>query len=113
MSKLGRIFTAGVSNDISVALDDVVKSGIADPVGTSAYQVQGLAVDAAKPNLQVFDFSASLDANATAQASIVAASAQIAPFDAGDPLTAPAGSSYAQLVIAGNLSGSAGGTLPR
>ena len=52
MSKLGQIFTAGVSNDIAVLVDDVANSGILDPVGTSAFQLQGLAVDAAKPNLQ-------------------------------------------------------------
>ncbi|HKS21238.1 MAG TPA: hypothetical protein VJZ76_00455 [Thermoanaerobaculia bacterium] len=111
MTKLGQIFTAGVSNDITVALDGVADSKILDPVGTSAYQVPGLSVDAAKPNLQVFDLTASLDASSTAQASINAASAEIAPFDASEPLTAPQGSSYAQLVIDGNLSGSFGGTL--
>ena len=111
MSKLGQIFTEGVSNDISVAFDDAVNSGIQDPVGTSAYAVQGLAVNAAKPDLSVFDLTASLDAKATAQASIDAPSAEISPFDPSEPLTAPAGSSYAQLVVAGDLSGSAGGTL--
>src|ERR1043166_336261 len=111
MSKLGQIFTAGVSNDIAVALDDVANSGILDPVGTSAFPVQGLAVDAAKPNLQVFDLTANLDANSTAQASINASSAEIAPFDPAEPLTAPQGSSYAQLVIDGNLSGSSGGAV--
>ncbi|HYU26059.1 MAG TPA: hypothetical protein VEO74_12695 [Thermoanaerobaculia bacterium] len=70
MSKLGQIFTAGVSNDIAVLVDDVANSGVLDPVGTSAYQVRGLAVDAAKPNLQLFDLTANLDASATAQASI-------------------------------------------
>src|ERR1051325_3258008 len=111
MSKLGQIFTTGVSNDIAVAFDDAANSGILDPVGTSAYQVQGLAVDAAKPNLQVFDLTANLDAGSTAQASINAASAEIAPFDAAEALTAPQGSSYAQLVIDGNLSGSIGGAI--
>src|ERR1051325_894330 len=111
MSELGQIFTAGVSNDIKVAFDDVANGGILDPVGTSAYQVQGLAVNAARPNLQVFDLTANLGASSTAQASINAASAQIAPFDAAEALTAPAGSSYAQLVIDGNLSGSIGGTI--
>jgi hypothetical protein len=113
MFKLGEIFTAGVPNDIAVALDDIANSGIADPVGTSAYEVQGLAVSAAKPNLKVFDFTAALDANASAQASIVAASAQIAPFDESEPLTAPDGSSYAQLVIAGDLSGNLSGAVKR
>ena len=111
MSKLGQIFTAGVSNDITVAFDDVANSGIVDPVGTSAYQVQGLAVNAARPSLQVFDLTANLGTDATAQASINAASAEIAPFDAAEVLTAPAGSSYAQLVIDGNLSGSLGGAI--
>jgi hypothetical protein len=111
MSKLGQIFTAGVSNDIAVLVDDVANSGILDPVGTSAFQVQGLAVDAAKPNLQLFDLTANLDASATAQASIDAPSAEIAPFDPSEGLTAPQDSSYAQLVIDGNLSGNLGGTV--
>ena len=111
MSKLGQIFTAGVSNDIAVALDDVANSGILDPVGTSAFQVQGLAVDAAKPGLQVFDLTANLDARSTAQASINAPSAEIAPFDDAEALSAPQGSSYAQLVIDGNLTGSIGGAV--
>ena len=111
MSKLGQIFTAGVSNEIAVLLDDVANSGVLDRVGTSAFQLQSLAVDAAKPNLQVFDLTANLDANAKATASIDAPSAEIAPFDPAEPLTAPQGSSYAQLEIDGNLSGSLGGAI--
>lgn len=109
MSKLGQIFTAGVSNDISVLADDAAT--LFEPVGTSAFQVQGLAVDAPKANLQVFDLTANLDANSSAQASINAPSTEIAPFDAAEPLTAPQGSSYTQLVIDGNLSGNIGGAI--
>jgi len=108
---LGKIFTAGVPNDISVAVDDATT--LLDPVGTSAYQVQGVKLDAAKPDLQVFDLTAKLDASATAQASILAPSVEISPFDPATPLTAPSGSSYAQLSIDGDVSGSAGGTTSR
>ena len=104
MSSLGRIFSSDVVNQIEVLYNDVTSSGILDPVGTSAYQLPDVSVNAAKPSLKVFDLTADLDAQSSAKVSILAPSAQIAPFDKSVPLTAPAGSSYAQLDVAGKLS---------
>lgn len=111
MSKLGQIFSSGVANKIEVLYDDVQNSGILDPVGTSAFTVQGLAVDASQPSLKVFDLTADLGEQASAAVSILAPSAEIKPFDDATPLTAPNGSSYAQLTVGGTLSGGISGSV--
>jgi hypothetical protein len=111
MSKLGQIFSSGVVNKIEVVYDDVQNSGILETVGTSAFPVKSLAVDASQPSLKVFGLTANLDAQSTAQASILAPTAEITPFDDTTPLTAPSGSSYAQLSIDGKLSGAISGSV--
>jgi len=104
MSSLGRIFSSDVANKIEVLYNDLTSSGILDPVGTSAYQLRDVSLSAEKADLKVFDLTADLDAQSSAQVSILAPSAQIAPFDKSAPLSAPGGSSYAQLEVDGKLS---------
>lgn len=114
MASLGKIFSAEVVNDIEVLYKDVTSSGVLDPVGTSAFTLPEVSVNASKSDLKVFDRSGSLGADASAQVSILAPSSEISPFDSSQGLTAPAGSSYAQLQVDGKLSaglsGSGGGS---
>lgn len=104
MASLGRIFSANTKDKIEVLYKDVTSSGILDPVGTSAYTLPDVTVDTASKAFSVFDLTAELDAKSQVKASILAPSAQIAPFDSSDPLTAPSGSSYGVLEVTGNLS---------
>jgi hypothetical protein len=108
---LGRIFDSGVVNDIKVAYDEVKSSGLVEPVGTTAFALKGVSIDAPKADLKVFDLTASLDAQSSATISIVAPSTTITPFDSSAPLTAPASTSYAVLHLEGKLSAGASGNI--
>jgi len=111
MSNLGKILNSGVVNDIEVLFDDVQNSGVLDPVGTSAFTLKNLSVQAANPALKVFDLAANVDASVQAQAQILASTATITPFVSDASLSAPNGSSYAQLTVTGNLGAGAGGNV--
>ncbi|MCU1230436.1 MAG: hypothetical protein JWO97_3320 [Acidobacteria bacterium] len=111
MSNLGKIFNSGVVNDIEVLFDDVEKSGVLDPVGTDAFALPQVKVATADPSVKVFDLTADLDASAQAQVSILASGATITPYDSSAALSAPAGSSYAQLSVTGSLNAGATGTV--
>ncbi|MFP5247851.1 MAG: hypothetical protein ACLGH0_14250, partial [Thermoanaerobaculia bacterium] len=105
-TSLGRIFGSA-----QVLYDDVQNSGVLDPVGTSAFTLQGVSVDAGKSDLKVFDLSATLGADSSATVSIDAATATITPFDSSTPLSAPSGDSYAVLHVDGKLSAGASGSI--
>jgi hypothetical protein len=111
MSNLGKILNSGIVNDIEVLFDDVEQSGVLDPVGTEAFALPPLKVATANPAMKVFDLSANLGASAQATASILASGATITPYDAATSLTAPAGSSYAQINVTGNLSAGLSGSV--
>jgi len=110
-TSLGRIFDSGVVNKIEVLYDEVKNSGLLEPVGTSAFALQDVAVQAQKADLKVFDLTADLDAQSSAKVSISAAGTQVAPFDKAVPMTADSGKSYAVLHVDGKLSGDLGGTI--
>ncbi|HKR66738.1 MAG TPA: hypothetical protein VJZ00_23625 [Thermoanaerobaculia bacterium] len=112
-SSLGQLLSGGVVNKIEALYDGVKNSGVLDPVGTDAFALQDVAVSASNPSLKVFDLTASLGADAKAQVTINAASAQIAPFDGSEGLSAPSGSSYAQLHVEGKLSAGAKGAVSK
>lgn len=111
MSDLGKLFSSDLEKNVN-KLTALAASGIADPVGDTAFTVPALKVDAGSPTVKVFDTTADLGASASAQVSIGAAGAQIAPFDSASGMSAPAGNSYAQLQVTGSLSGSASETTP-
>jgi hypothetical protein len=104
MSSLGQFFSGGVVNKIEALYDDVKNTGLLDPVGTSAFALKEVSVSAAQPSLKVFDLTASLGADSSAQVTINAPATEITPFDASVGFAAPAGTSYAQLSVDGKLS---------
>ncbi|HEY0139482.1 MAG TPA: hypothetical protein VGF48_01230 [Thermoanaerobaculia bacterium] len=110
-TSLGRIFNSGIANKIEVLYDEVQNSGLLEPVGTTAFALKEVTIDAKKGDLKVFDLAADLEANAKAAISIAAGGASIAPFDPTQPLEAPANSSYARLHIEGKLSADASGNV--
>jgi hypothetical protein len=105
MANLGKIFDSDVVKNIEQLTKELANSGVTQPVGTTAFTPQKLAVHAAVPNVPVFDATANFDATAQASVSIGASGDTVPAFDPDAGATAPNGSSYAQLVVTGNVSG--------
>ncbi|HYO75774.1 MAG TPA: hypothetical protein VE010_04870, partial [Thermoanaerobaculia bacterium] len=106
MKELGQIL-----GTIKVAYDEVVNNAVLQPVGTTAYTLKNVNVDAQNTTLKVFDVPAKLDAAVTAEVTILGAGATISPFDAADGAAPPANSSFAQIAVKGNLSAGASGNV--
>lgn len=109
-SSLGRILDSGAKNQIELLYDDV--SGLTDTVGTTAWTLKSLSVSAPKPDLSVFNVPLELSASATASAGVSAATATFTPFGSDTALTAPQGSSYANLTLTGTLGVGANAAAP-
>lgn len=99
--QLGQIF-----DEVKVFFDDVVNSGVLQPVGTNAFQLQQLKADTENTKLELFDSPVTLQAGASATAQILGAGATITAFEDDTPVGAPANMSYAQLEVKGDFSGS-------
>ena len=112
-TSLGRIFDSGIVNQIEVLYDELKNTGLLDPVGTTAFDLKQISVNAQNPSLKVFDLTANLGAQSSAQVSIDAPSTPIAPFDPAVSLTASAGNSYAVLHVDGKLSAGLSGALSK
>lgn len=110
-TSLGRIFTSNVANKIEVLFEEVQNSGVLDPVGTTAFDLKQVTLNAEKKDLKVFDLSADLGADSEAKLSILAAGTPIAPFDSSQSLTADSGKSFAQLHVDGKLSAGLSGNI--
>lgn len=110
-TSLGKIFDANIVNDIQVLYDEVQNSGLLDQVGTAAMPpLKQVSVDAQKSNIKVFDLSANLGAQSSAQVSINAAATGITPFGS-TTLLPDAGTSFAVLHVDGKLSAGLGGSI--
>src|SRR5687767_5442461 len=104
--ELGKIF-----DSVKVFFDDVVNSGVLQPVGTDSFQLQQLKADTQNAQLKVFDLPVKLEASASATAQILGTGATISAFEDDTPVAAPANMSYAQLEVKGDLSGSVAGDI--
>ncbi|HEX7155178.1 MAG TPA: hypothetical protein VF618_27160 [Thermoanaerobaculia bacterium] len=110
-TSLGRIFSSGVVNKIEVLYDEVQNSGLLEDVGTTAFALKEVGVNAEKKDLKVFDLTAEFGADSSAKVSINAAGAPITPFGSDTPVTASNGNSYAVLHVDGKLSAGITGAL--
>ncbi|HEX8252176.1 MAG TPA: hypothetical protein VF846_03425, partial [Thermoanaerobaculia bacterium] len=106
MKELGQIL-----GTIKVAYDEVVNNPVLQPVGTTAYTLKNVSVDAQNTTLKVFDVPAKFEAGVTADVTILGAGATISPFDATSGATPPPNSSFAQIAVNGNLSAGASGNV--
>lgn len=112
VSSLGRIFDAGGKNQIELIFDDIVQTGLTDPVGTDAWTLKAITVNAPKPDLSIFNVPLDLSASATATVGIEKADASFTFFGSNTPLTAPTGMSFASVKVDGTLGVSAKAAAP-
>jgi hypothetical protein len=98
--ELGQIF-----DEVKVFYDDAVD--VSQPVGTSAFPPEPLALKADTQNtaLKLFDSPVTLEASASATAQILGAGATINAFEGDTPVAAPANMSWAQLEVKADFSG--------
>ncbi|HEY4642371.1 MAG TPA: hypothetical protein VII75_13580 [Thermoanaerobaculia bacterium] len=106
MADLGKLFSSDVVKNIQQLQQDIQATGLTDTVGTGAFTPkQMLKVHAGSPQIDVHGAKANFDAQASAQVSIEAQGATIAPFDSSAALEPPANSSWALLEVKGTING--------